>query len=67
MMPTGAKVPLGAVASIRLSPQPSMIGDEKGLLTGYVYVDLATSDYGNYVESAQRVLDRRRLLHVCIE
>ena len=29
------------------------------MLTGYVYVDLATSDYGTYVNKAQRVLDRQ--------
>ena len=28
-----------------------MIRDEDGELTGYVYVDLATSDYGSYVTS----------------
>jgi len=36
-----------------------MIRDEDGLLTGYVYIDLATSDYGSYVDNAQRVLDRQ--------
>jgi len=36
-----------------------MIRDEDGQLTGYVYVDLATSDYGSYVDNAQRVLDRQ--------
>ena len=59
MTPTGAQIPLGEVARIDLSPGPSMIRDEDGLLTGYVYVDLATSDYGSYVDSAQRVLDRK--------
>jgi Cu(I)/Ag(I) efflux system membrane protein CusA/SilA len=59
MTPTGAQIPLGEVARITLSPGPSMIRDEDGLLTGYVYVDLATSDYGSYVDSAQRVLDRQ--------
>ncbi len=59
MTPTGAQIPLGEVAHIDLSPGPSMIRDEDGLLTGYVYVDLATSDYGSYVDSAQRVLDRK--------
>ena len=59
MTPTGAQIPLGEVARINLSPGPSMIRDEDGLLTGYVYVDLATSDYGSYVDSAQRVLDRK--------
>ena len=59
MTPTGAQIPLGEVARITLSPGPSMIRDEGGLLTGYVYVDLATSDYGSYVDNAQRVLDRQ--------
>ena len=59
MTPTGAQVPLGEVARISLGPGPSMIRDEDGLLTGYVYVDLATSDYGSYINSAQRVLDRQ--------
>jgi copper/silver efflux system protein len=59
MTPTGAQIPLGEVARIDLSPGPSMIRDEDGLLTGYVYVDLVTSDCGSYVDSAQRVLDRK--------
>ncbi|HZC45451.1 MAG TPA: CusA/CzcA family heavy metal efflux RND transporter [Candidatus Acidoferrum sp.] len=59
MTPTGAQIPLGEVARIDLSPGPSMIRDEDGLVTGYVYVDLATSDYGSYVDNAQRVLDRQ--------
>ncbi len=59
MTPTGAQIPLGEVARITLSPGPSMIRDEDGLLTGYVYVDLATSDYGSYVDNAQRALDRQ--------
>jgi Cu(I)/Ag(I) efflux system membrane protein CusA/SilA len=59
MTPAGAQIPLGEVARIDLSPGPSMIRDEDGLLTGYVYVDLATSDYGSYVNVAQRVLDHQ--------
>jgi Cu(I)/Ag(I) efflux system membrane protein CusA/SilA len=59
MTPTGAQIPLGEVAHIDLSPGPSMIRDEDGQLTGYVYVDLSTSDYGSYVDNAQRVLDRQ--------
>jgi len=58
MTPTGAQIPLGEVAQIDLGPGPSMIRDEDGLLTGYVYVDLATSDYGTYVDRAQRALDQ---------
>ena len=59
MTPAGAQVPLGEVARISLSPGPSMIRDEDGMLTGYVYIDLATSDYGSYVDIAQRALDRQ--------
>jgi len=59
MTPTGAQIPLGEVAHISLNPGPSMIRDEDGMLTGYVYVDRATSDYGTYVNNAQRVLDRQ--------
>jgi Cu(I)/Ag(I) efflux system membrane protein CusA/SilA len=62
MTPTGAQIPLGEVAKITLSPGPSMIRDEDGLLTGYIYVDLDTSDYGGYVTRAQNALDRQ--LHV---
>ena len=36
-----------------------MIRDEDGMLTGYVYIDLATSDYGSYVDAAQLVLDQQ--------
>ncbi|HYB90035.1 MAG TPA: CusA/CzcA family heavy metal efflux RND transporter [Candidatus Binataceae bacterium] len=59
MTPAGAQIPLGEVARIDLSPGPSMIRDEDGLLTGYVYIDLATSDYGGYVAKAQSALDRQ--------
>ena len=59
MTPAGAQIPLGEVAQIGIGPGPSMIRDEDGQLTGYVYVDLATSDYGGYVERAQNALDRQ--------
>jgi Cu(I)/Ag(I) efflux system membrane protein CusA/SilA len=58
MTPSGAQIPLGEVAKVELSPGPSMIRDEDGRLTGYVYIDLATTDYGSYVAKAQRVLDK---------
>jgi len=57
MTPSGAQIPLGEVAKVDLSPGPSMIRDEDARLTGYVYIDLATNDYGTYVERAQRILD----------
>ncbi|HZO80906.1 MAG TPA: CusA/CzcA family heavy metal efflux RND transporter [Candidatus Binataceae bacterium] len=57
--PDGAQIPLGEVASIRLASGPSMVRDEDGELTGYVYLDLDTTDYGGYVARAQRALDAR--------
>lgn len=57
--PSGAQVPLSEVASIAIAPGPTMIRDEDGELTGYVYADLSTSDYGGYVDHAQRLLDQR--------
>ncbi|HVA40996.1 MAG TPA: efflux RND transporter permease subunit, partial [Candidatus Binataceae bacterium] len=57
--PDGAQIPLGEVASVSLARGPSMIRDEGGELTGYVYLDLASADYGGYVRRAQRALDAR--------
>ena len=51
--PSGARIPLSEVADISLSSGPSMIRDENGLLTGYVYVDLQGTDAGSYVERAK--------------
>jgi Cu(I)/Ag(I) efflux system membrane protein CusA/SilA len=59
MTPSGAQIPLGEVAKIKLSPGPTMIRDEDGLLTGYVYIDLTSKDYGGYVTRARRVLARQ--------
>jgi copper/silver efflux system protein len=59
MTPSGAQIPVGEVARLDVAPGPSMIRDEDAQLTGYVYIDLATSDYGGYVQRAQAALDRQ--------
>ena len=53
---TGAQVPLGQLAEIRLVQGPAMLRDENGFLSGYVYVDIAGRDVGSYVEEAKRVV-----------
>jgi Cu(I)/Ag(I) efflux system membrane protein CusA/SilA len=55
----GAQIPLGQVASIRLAEGPSMIRDEDGKLSGYVYVDVDTAkrDIGSYVAAAKKAVD----------
>ncbi len=55
--PSGARIPLSEVADISLSGGPSMIRDENGLLTGYVYVDLQDTDTGSYVERAKKAVN----------
>jgi Cu(I)/Ag(I) efflux system membrane protein CusA/SilA len=49
-------IPLGQLATIGAATGPSMIRNENGLLTGYVYVDLAGRDPAGYVEEASRLL-----------
>ena len=39
-----------------------MIRDEGGQLTGYVYIDLKTNDYGTFVKGANKVLARELTL-----
>jgi Cu(I)/Ag(I) efflux system membrane protein CusA/SilA len=57
--PSGAQIPLGQVAHISLSRGPSMIRDEDGALTGYVYLDLKNSDYGGFVSAATKQLQSK--------
>jgi len=54
--PTGAQIPISELAKVYFSRGPAMIRDEDGLLTGYVYLDLSTKDYGGFVEKADRLL-----------
>ena len=39
-----------------------MIRDEDGALTGYVYIDLATKDYGTFVSDATKLLGQKLTL-----
>jgi Cu(I)/Ag(I) efflux system membrane protein CusA/SilA len=57
--PTGAQIPLSDVAKISFSRGPSMIRDEDGALTGYVYIDLNTKDYGGFVTHASTLLKQK--------
>ena len=54
----GAQIPLAEIADIRKSLGPDMIRDENGELTGYVYVDLNTSNIGDYVQKAKAALQK---------
>ncbi|MBI5388569.1 MAG: efflux RND transporter permease subunit [Verrucomicrobia bacterium] len=49
-------VPLGQVARIETKTGPSMIRNEDGLLTGYVYVDVLGRDLDSYLADADAAL-----------
>jgi Cu(I)/Ag(I) efflux system membrane protein CusA/SilA len=53
-----AHIPLEQLAEISLKSGPSMIRDENGRLSGYVYVDFDTSkrDIGGYVADAKKAI-----------
>jgi Cu(I)/Ag(I) efflux system membrane protein CusA/SilA len=58
-LPDGkGQIPMEEIADIKLVEGPSMIRDENGLLTGYVYVDFNASkvDVGKYVENAKKAV-----------
>ena len=60
--PSGAQIPISDVAKISFSRGPSMIRDEDGALTGYVYIDLNTKDYGGFVTHATNLLKQKLAL-----
>jgi Cu(I)/Ag(I) efflux system membrane protein CusA/SilA len=56
MTPSGAQVPLGQLAELKMTTGPSMIRNENGLLAGYVYVDMTGRDIGGYVDEAKEAV-----------
>ena len=60
--PSGAHVPLTALADVRIVDGPGMIRSENARRTGFVFIDIAGRDLGGYVAEAQRVVaDQVRL------
>lgn len=57
--PSGAQIPIEQVATLSFSRGPAMIRDEDGQLTGYVYIDLNTNDYGGFVQQASNLLRQK--------
>jgi len=52
--PTGADIPLGELASIKIVDGPPMLKSENARLNGWVFVDIRDVDLGGYVKNAQR-------------
>jgi len=57
--PSGAQIPIDEVAKVSFSRGPAMIRDEDGALTGYIYIDLNTKDYGGFVRRAESTLRQK--------
>jgi Cu(I)/Ag(I) efflux system membrane protein CusA/SilA len=51
-----AQIPLAEIADIKTATGPSMLRNENGMLSGYVYVDVAGRDVGSYVAEAKRTV-----------
>jgi Cu(I)/Ag(I) efflux system membrane protein CusA/SilA len=52
----GTQIPIGQVAELEMVQGPSMIRNENGLLSSYVYVDVADRDIGSYVRDAKKLV-----------
>ncbi|RAI46139.1 efflux RND transporter permease subunit [Rhodoplanes roseus] len=55
-MPGGGTVPLGEVASVKLTRGPTTIRTENGQLAAYIFVDIRDRDLGGYVAEAQKAV-----------
>jgi copper/silver efflux system protein len=55
-LPNSGAIPLGEVASIKLTRGPTAIRTENGQLAAYVFVDFRDRDLGGYVAEAQKAV-----------
>ena len=55
--PTGTQVPLGQLATIEFVVGPPVIKSENARPNAWVYIDIATSDLGGYVEAAREAVE----------
>jgi Cu(I)/Ag(I) efflux system membrane protein CusA/SilA len=52
------QIPVAQLGQVKLAAGPSMYRDENGMLSGYVYVDVAGRDIGSYVAEAKQAVNR---------
>ncbi len=57
--PSGANIPLGEVAEVRVEDGPAMIKSEDARLNGWTFVDIQDRDLGSYVAEAQKVVSEQ--------
>ena len=56
--PAGAQIPMGQIADLEMTQGPAMIRNENGLLSSYVYIDVADRDIGSYVRDAKELVSK---------
>lgn len=54
--PNGTQIPLGELADIQMVSGPSMLRNENGMLSSYVYIDVTGRDLGGYVKEAKQLV-----------
>jgi Cu(I)/Ag(I) efflux system membrane protein CusA/SilA len=57
--PDGAMIPLGQLASVRISKGAPSIRTENALLSAYIYVDIRERDIGSYVAEARKAVNEQ--------
>ena len=57
--PSGAQVPISALADIGFRTGPPSIRNENGQLVGFVFVDVTTDDIDGYVHNAAKRIEER--------
>jgi Cu(I)/Ag(I) efflux system membrane protein CusA/SilA len=60
--PSGEQIPISEVARVYYSRGPAMIRDEDGSLTGYIYLNLNTHNYGGFVSRAETLIHQKLTL-----
>lgn len=55
----GAQITLSDIASIKFEDGPPIIKSENARLTGWILVDIKTSDIGDYVKRAQKIIEQK--------
>jgi Cu(I)/Ag(I) efflux system membrane protein CusA/SilA len=61
LVPTmsGAQIPLGELANVKINPGPPEIKSENSRRTAWVYVDVTGRDIGSFIADAQRAIAQK--------
>ncbi len=54
-------IPLGLLGKVEATMGPSMIKDEMGSLTGWIYIDTAVEDIGGFVQSVKLAIEQKKI------